>query len=201
MTNLSSSWENFDLLPFWIASKRIFLGDENNFGYEPIPNNTEFTFMEKILKKLFCFFRKNSPYLLNEPRIYIHIHIYIYTYIYIYVINTKLCWEHKVPWISLAIHPNYLWFLAALLGCILCPHKVDVSLWWSINTVTLACSYAGVHKKTLLMSSYLLFQQCFACLVCLSWMVCKIRGRWPHSCCFMWCCFQDFFNVARSILM
>ena len=26
-------------------------------------------------------------------------------------------------------------------------------------------------------------------------------GRWPYSCCFLGCCRQDLFNIARSILM
>ena len=26
-------------------------------------------------------------------------------------------------------------------------------------------------------------------------------GRWPYSCCFVGCCFQDLFNTARSILV
>ena len=26
-------------------------------------------------------------------------------------------------------------------------------------------------------------------------------GRWPCSCCFVGCCFQDLFNIARRILV
>ena len=26
-------------------------------------------------------------------------------------------------------------------------------------------------------------------------------GRWPYSCCFVGCCFQDLFNIACSILV
>ena len=26
-------------------------------------------------------------------------------------------------------------------------------------------------------------------------------GRWPYSCCFVGCCLQDLFNIARSILV
>ena len=26
-------------------------------------------------------------------------------------------------------------------------------------------------------------------------------GRWPYSCCFVRCCFQDLFNIPRSILV
>ena len=42
----------------------------------------------------------------------------------------------------------------------------------------------GIHKRTSLMSSSLLPQQCFACRVCLTWMISQIRGRWPYSWCF-----------------
>ena len=52
-----------------------------------------------------------------------------------------------------------------------------------------------------LMSSYLLLQQCLACLVRLTLITFVIGGRWPHSCCLVGCCFQDLFNIARSILV
>ena len=29
----------------------------------------------------------------------------------------------------------------------------------------------------------------------------KDRGWWPYSCCFVRCCLQDLFNIARSILV
>ena len=41
----------FDLSPFWIASKQIFLRDENNLYFQPIPNNPEFIFIKKISEK------------------------------------------------------------------------------------------------------------------------------------------------------
>ena len=59
----------------------------------------------------------------------------------------------------------------------------------------------GVHKSTLLMSSSLLLQQCPAYLVHLILIVFVIGGRWPYSCCFVGCCLQDLFNIARSILV
>ena len=49
------------------------------------------------------------------------------------------------------------------------------------------------------MSSSLLLQQCPACLVCLTLIVFVIGDRWPYSCCFVGCCPQDLFNIARSI--
>ena len=61
--------------------------------------------------------------------------------------------------------------------------------------------YVGVHGSTSLMSSSLLLQQCPACLVRLTWIVFVMGGRWPYSWCFVGCCLQDLFNIARSILM
>ena len=61
--------------------------------------------------------------------------------------------------------------------------------------------YVGVHRNTSLMSSSLLLQQCPACLVCLTWIVFLMGGRWPYSWCFVGCCLQDLFNIAHSILV
>ena len=63
-----------------------------------------------------------------------------------------------------------------------------------------AWPYVGVHRSTSLMSSSLLLQQCPACLVCLTWIVFVMGGRWPYNWCFVGCCLQDLFNIARSIL-
>ena len=60
-------------------------------------------------------------------------------------------------------------------------------------------SYVGVHRSTSLMSSYLLLQQCPACLVCLTRIVFVMGGRWPYSWCLVRCCRQNLFNIARSI--
>ncbi len=60
---------------------------------------------------------------------------------------------------------------------------------------------AGIHKSTSLMSSFQRLQQCPTCRVCLMLIVFLIGGRWPYSCCFVGCCFQDLFDIARSILM
>ena len=59
----------------------------------------------------------------------------------------------------------------------------------------------GVHKRTSLMSSSLLLQQCPACLVRPTWIVFVIGGRWPYSWCLVGCCRQDLFKIARSILV
>ena len=55
----------------------------------------------------------------------------------------------------------------------------------------------GVHKSTSLMSSSLLLQQCPACLVRLTWIVFMIGGKRPYSCCFVWCCLKDLFDILE----
>ena len=61
--------------------------------------------------------------------------------------------------------------------------------------------YVGVHKSASLMSSSLLLQQCPAWLVCLTWIVFVIGGRWPYSLCLVGCSRQDLFKITRSILV
>ena len=51
------------------------------------------------------------------------------------------------------------------------------------------------------MSSSLLLQPCLTRLVRLIWMVLEIGCRWSYSCCFVRCCFQNLFNIARRILV
>ena len=59
----------------------------------------------------------------------------------------------------------------------------------------------GVHESIFLKSLSLLFQQCPASLVRLTWIVFVMGGRWPYSWCFVGCCLLDLFNIARSILV
>ena len=61
--------------------------------------------------------------------------------------------------------------------------------------------YVGVHRSTSLMRSSLLFQQCPTCLVCLTWIVFEMGGRWPYSWCLVGCCRQDLFSIALNILV
>ena len=51
------------------------------------------------------------------------------------------------------------------------------------------------------MNSFLLLRKCPACLVRLIWMALEMGGRWRYSYCFLRCCFQDFLNIARGILV
>ena len=61
--------------------------------------------------------------------------------------------------------------------------------------------YVGVHRRTSLVSSSLLLEQCPACLVRLTCIIFVMGGMWPYSWCLMGCCRQDLFNIAHSILV
>ena len=51
--------------------------------------------------------------------------------------------------------------------------------------VTLMHPCRGVHRRMSLMTASLHLQQCLACFVCLTRMVCEMRGKWLHSCYFV----------------
>ena len=38
-------------------------------------------------------------------------------------------------------------------------------------------------------------------LVRLIWIVLEIGDQWPYNCCFLGCCFQDLFRIARKIFI
>ena len=108
------------------------------------------------------------------------------------IIIIMSCSQHKYPWPSLATSPYRSSLLAGLHRAAVCMFELAVLLllghmWGSI----------GVHH----MSSSLLLQQCPACLVRLTWIVFVMGVRWPYSWCFVRCCLQDLFNIARSILV
>ena len=63
------------------------------------------------------------------------------------------------------------------------------------------CPWNEIHRWTSLMNSFLLHQQCTACLACFSWMVFEMRGKWPNSCCFVGCYCQDLFKRISSIFV
>ena len=60
--------------------------------------------------------------------------------------------------------------------------------------------YVGVHRNTSLMSSSLLLQQCFACLVRLTWIVFEMGGRWPYSWCLVGCYLRTFSILLATFL-
>ena len=65
---------------------------------------------------------------------------------------------------------------------------------------TLICPFVRIHRRKSLMSLSLVSLQYPVCLVNLIWMVCEIRGKWPYSCCYVRCCFQDLFQTAWEVL-
>ena len=83
-------------------------------------------------------------------------------------------------------------------------HPVSSHSCWMyvrVGRPAFARPYVGVHRSTSLMSSSLLLQQCPACLVRLTWIVFVMGDRWLYNWCFVGCCRQDLFNIARSILV
>ena len=102
--------------------------------------------------------------------------------------------------LSLAIHLYYPLLPAGSLDYILCLYRADVDK-VLVDCPTLTCLCERVHRKMLLMSLFLLLQQCPTYLVRLIWMVLEMGGRWLFCCCFVGCCFQDLFNIACRILV
>ena len=61
--------------------------------------------------------------------------------------------------------------------------------------------FCSAYRSAALMSSSLLLQQCSPCLFHLTLIVFVMGGILPYSCCFVECCLQDLFNIARSIFV
>ena len=111
--------------------------------------------------------------------------------------------HHVVPLarISLTLSHHFsLSFIAGLQGYIPYPHIAAVCM-FELIVLLLHRPYAEVHRSTSRMSSSLLLQQCPACLVRLTCIIFVTGGRWPYSWCFVGCCGQDWFNIARNILV
>ena len=132
--------------------------------------------------------------------VHICIHICLYIYIYIYIYH-----HHVVlpAWISLTLSRHFsLSFIASGRSSGLHPISSQrCCMYVRAGRPAFARPYVGVHRSTSLMSSSLLLQQCPACLVRLTWIVLVMGGRWPYNWCFVGCCFQDLFNIARNILV
>ena len=100
------------------------------------------------------------------------------------------CHQHKYPWSSLAAPPyrpslsagpqGYIWYL----------HRAAVCMFELVALPLLG--YVKGSKRV---------HQCPTCLVYLILIVFMMGGRWLHSYCFVGCCLQDLFNIARSILV
>ena len=135
----------------------------------------------------------------------VSVYIYIYIYIFHHHHVVPLAHYHVVPlaWISLNLSRHFfLSFIASGRSSVL--HLVSshsCCMYVRAGRPAFARPYVGVHRSTSLMSTSLLLQQCLACLVRLTWIVFVMEGRWPYSWCFVTCCRQDLFNIARNILV
>ena len=133
---------------------------------------------------------------------------YIYMYIY-----SPVGWCNRTHRLNLSHHHHHVVPQARISLTISCHFSLSFiasarsswqhSCWMYVRTgrPAFARPYVGVHRSISLMSSPLLLQQCPACLVRLTWIVFVMGGRWPYSWCLVGCCYQDLFNIARSILV
>ena len=153
-----------------------------------------------------------------EPKLYCwapgphHTHIYIYRItcvlagfsshdnsINIYISSWSCHTSSMYFSLSLAIHPYHPLLPAGLLNNIQCPYRAVVGKFLLVGQhwhVRVKRSTGECH-----ICRSLLLQQCPACFVHLIWMVLEIGCRWPYSCCFVECCFQNLLNLSCSILL
>ena len=115
----------------------------------------------------------------------------------IWIIIIMSCRRHGYPWPSLTTFPYRSSPPAGLQSHTLYPH-IAAGCMFVLVVLLFARPYVGVHWSTSLMSSSLLLQQWLACLVCLTWIVFMMGGRWPYSWCLVGCCHLDLFNIARQ---
>ena len=71
------------------------------------------------------------------------------------------------------------------LDCIQCPHRAKVCI-FSVVTNT-GMSLCKSLQDNIALSWYQVLQQCIVCLICLTWMVSEMEGKWPYSCRFEGC--------------
>ena len=153
-----------------------------------------YTYSYKVITRLS---RKHTHAHSHAPPPHIYIYIYIIIIIIIIVIILMSCLKHGFPWISLDTRLYRPLLPAGLLGYILCPHRATVLA----GRPKLARPCEGVQKRTSLMNSFLLHQQCQACLVHRTRVVLEMGGRRPYRCCFLGYSFYDLFNTTRNIFV
>ena len=124
----------------------------------------------------------------------VKIYTCIYIYIYIYHHHHHVVLVARIS-LTLSRHPSPSFIASSRSSG---QHPVSSHSCWMYARAgrpTFARPCVGVHKSTSFMSSSLLFQQCPACLVRLTWIVFVIGGRWPYSWCLVGCCLQDLFKI------
>ena len=119
--------------------------------------------------------------------------------IIIIIIILLSCHPHGYPWPYLTTTPYRSSLLAGPQGYIPYPHRATVCMFELVAMLLLGHVRGSIRDHHLW--ARLLLQQCPACLVRLTLIVFVMGGRWPYSCCSVGCCLQDFFNIARSILV
>ena len=90
-------------------------------------------------------------------------------------------------------------FLAGLLDNIQCPYRAVVNKFLLVVLHMRVCVKGSAEKRHLWVRPY--FSNSPAWLVHLIWMGFEMGGRRPYGWCFVGCCFQYLFNIARSILV
>ena len=142
-----------------------------------------------------CWF-KNDIYKLSVYKSHTHTHTHMYIY------HHHHHHHHVVPpaRISLTLSRHFsLSFIASGRSSGLHPvSSMGCCMYVRAGRPAFAQPYVGVHRRTSVMSSSLLLQQCPACLVCLTLIVFMMGGWWQYSWCFVGCCLQDLFNIARN---
>ena len=141
--------------------------------------------------------RKARVIIYTQTHTHTHTHTHIYIYIYIYI------YHHVVPPArisqNLSRHSS-LSFIASGRSSGLHPvSSQSCCMYVRAGRPAFVRPYEGVHRRTSLMSSSLLLQQCPACLVRLTWIVFVMGGKWPYSWCFVGCCLhrsQHFCVIA-----
>ena len=82
-------------------------------------------------------------------------------------------------------------------------YLLSVPKWWVqvfAGRLTLVLIYVGAHWRTAFMRSSFSSLQFRGCLG-RSYRLFEMRSKWPYSCCFVGCCFQDLFKTARNVLV
>ena len=111
----------------------------------------------------------------------------------IIIIIIMSCHEHGYPWPSLATPPNRSSLLVGPQGYIPYPHRAAVCRFKLVILLLLG------HMRGSIVEHRLWARPCF-CMCGSSFIVFVMGGRWPYSWCFVGCCLQDLFKIARSIL-
>ena len=142
---------------------------------------------KSLFFKLYCIFQIIDKTL--HPQNFQSVCMSLSLYIYIYISSSS----------SLSSHTNSMDFLDFLFPSIPILHhfRQIFQNTFSIGP-TLMHSCVVVHRRTSLMNLSLLFHQCPAYLVYLTWIVCEMRVKLPYSCCFSRICSKQHITFLCS---